>query len=115
MFTIAKQFTFDAAHLLPDHPGKCRTLHGHTYRVEIIIRRDRLNKQGMVMDYADLAPFKEYVNNTLDHKYLNDVIELPTAENLAYHLFCKAFDLWGPMVAKVRVSETPNTWAEYER
>ena len=115
MYTIAKQFSFDAAHRLhglpPEH--KCSHLHGHTYTVEVVLRSLILNDVGFVVDYNDLAAFKRYLDEEFDHRYLNEVFPLnPTAENLARHFYdwCKA--KW-PETCKVRVSETPKTWAEY--
>jgi hypothetical protein len=50
---VTRSFTFDAAHVLPWHPGRCRNLHGHTYRVEVSIEGP-LGPHGIVTDFADL-------------------------------------------------------------
>ncbi len=115
MYTITKQFSFSASHVLnhlPDgHP--CARLHGHNYAVELVLEGLELNESGFVRDYRDLAPFKTFVDEKLDHRHLNDVVDGPTsAENLARFLYEFAHGLW-PEVAAVRVSETPKTWAEY--
>lgn len=115
MYTITKQFSFSASHVLdhlPDgHP--CSRLHGHNYVVELVIGGLELDESGFVRDYRDLAPFKAFVDEKLDHRHLNDVVDGPTsAENLARFLYEFARNLW-PEVAAVRVSETPKTWAEY--
>ncbi|WP_347917941.1 6-carboxytetrahydropterin synthase QueD [Paracoccus marcusii] len=115
MFRISKEFHFSASHrldhLAPDH--QCARLHGHNYIVVVELAAPDLNADGFVRDYHELAPLKEYVDGTFDHRHLNDVLDVPsTAENLARHFFdwCRA--RW-PETSAVKVSETPKTWAEY--
>jgi 6-pyruvoyltetrahydropterin/6-carboxytetrahydropterin synthase len=115
MFTIKKEFHFSASHqleILPDD-HQCARLHGHNYIVEVVLRSEELNEYGFVVDYGDLKPLKRYIDNTLDHRHLNDIFDFHTsAENIARHLYywCKA--RWS-QTYMVRVSETPKTWAEY--
>ena len=69
----------DCAHFLPGHP-KCGTMHGHTYKVEVVIEGE--NRSGMIIDFADL---KSAVRSTLggyDHRLLNDFLEFPSIENI---------------------------------
>lgn len=116
MFTITKEFAFEAAHSLPhldkDHP--CSRIHGHSYRVEVVIQSARLDDRGFCqIDYRDLAPFKAYLDSTLDHQFLNDVLPVrTTAENIAEFLFHEARKI-SLFVTAVRVSETAKTWATY--
>ncbi|MCA9982095.1 MAG: 6-carboxytetrahydropterin synthase, partial [Anaerolineales bacterium] len=115
MYLIRKQFHFSASHQLDGLPAEhqCARLHGHNYIVEIVLQATAVDKNGFVVDYLDLKPFKDYIDHTLDHHHLNDLFDFPTsAENLAYHLFCWAKAKW-PQVSGMRVSETPKTWAEY--
>ena len=135
MFTIAKRFSFCAAHRLVglEKGHKCGRLHGHTYEVELIIAADALDERGFAgVDYAELRPFREWLDESWDHRTLlqlgdpiGDVLAKfeggglvtfdfnPTAENLARELYAVAKDFGIPGVVAVRVSETPNTWAEY--
>jgi 6-pyruvoyltetrahydropterin/6-carboxytetrahydropterin synthase len=91
---IFKQFTFEAAHRLPNAPSghKCRRLHGHSFRVEVRVRGPVGNPSGWVIDFADLKAAFEPLYDQLDHNYLNEIEGLsnPTSENLArwiwYHL-----------------------------
>jgi 6-pyruvoyltetrahydropterin/6-carboxytetrahydropterin synthase len=119
-FTIAKRFSFSASHVLtavpPDH--KCRRLHGHNYEVEIVCAADELDARGMVVDYLDLDPVKRFIDETVDHRHLNDVVlGEPTAERLAWWLYESLTGTLptavGERVVAVRVYETPTTWAEY--
>lgn len=120
MNRVAKRFTFDAAHHLAGLPAghKCARAHGHTYTVEVTLTAAELDPPGFVADFAALDPLKAYLDTTLDHRDLNTVVEFePTSERLARHLYdwCEANLNLPPAatVEKVRVSETPNTWAEY--
>lgn len=114
MYTISKEFAFSAAHQLhglpPEHP--CGRLHGHNYVVRLTLRAYSLDDRGFVVDYGDLKLFQEYINRSLDHRSLNDILDQPSAENLAKHLFDWAAACW-PSVVEVAVSETPKTWAAY--
>ena len=80
---VRKEFTFDAAHNLTEYHGKCERLHGHTYRLAVVLKGSP-DKEGMVMDFCELSSIvKERVINTLDHSYINEILPQPTAENIA--------------------------------
>ncbi len=118
--TIAKRFTFEASHRLPDLPEghKCARLHGHSWTVEVILTADELTGPGFVTDFGDLKPLKHYIDEHLDHRHLNDVLDVPpTSENVAAHLATWCMEHLEPVipgrVVAVRVSETRTTWAEY--
>jgi 6-pyruvoyltetrahydropterin/6-carboxytetrahydropterin synthase len=118
MFTIKKEFHFSAGHRLcglpEEHP--CSSVHGHNYvvTVELTCRDSELSPVGFVTDYRQLEPMKQFIDRTLDHKYLNDVLDInPTAEHIAQWLF----NMWVndfPQLSAVTVSETPKTTARYE-
>jgi 6-pyruvoyltetrahydropterin/6-carboxytetrahydropterin synthase len=79
---IGCEFYFDSSHYLPDYKGKCERLHGHTYKLEVVIE-DAVREDGMVMDFNLLKKtVKEEVIEGLDHMKLNDVLDNPTAENI---------------------------------
>lgn len=114
-YTICKAFSFDAAHSLPLGPyHKCSRLHGHTYTVEVVLSRDTLDERGMVVDFFELGRAKEYVDQALDHRNINEVVPVSTAENIAAHLWEK-FVRWFPDLERVRVYETASCWAEVTR
>lgn len=116
MFTISKLFEFSASHRLSGLPAghQCARLHGHNYQVQIFLEAEKLDQRGFVMDFGDLKPFKDYIDQNLDHRHLNDILTVnPTAENLAHFLYLIASELFGKKVMSVRVSETPKTWAEF--
>jgi 6-pyruvoyltetrahydropterin/6-carboxytetrahydropterin synthase len=116
MYRVAKRFAFSASHVLEglgdDHP--CGRLHGHNYEVEVTVEADRLDRRGFVVDFAELDPVKRWIDATLDHRHLNDVLDVqPSAEAIARHVFdwCRAELPFA--VAAVRVWETPKAYAEY--
>jgi 6-pyruvoyltetrahydropterin/6-carboxytetrahydropterin synthase len=84
---IFREFTFEAAHRLPQVPDghKCARLHGHSYRVELHVEGTVGTDTGWVMDFADLKAAFRPLHQHLDHYYLNEVdgLENPTSENLA--------------------------------
>ena len=69
----------DCAHYLPGH-DKCGSLHGHTYKIEVVIEGEK--KSGMIMDFADLKNKVKEALNLFDHKTLNDILEYPSVENI---------------------------------
>lgn len=89
MIEVFKEFTFDAAHWLPNVPvgHKCGTMHGHTYRVKFGILGPVDPHTGFVIDFGDLkAAVKPHID-MLDHHVINDFVENPTCENLAQFLW----------------------------
>ena len=115
MFFIWKEFKFSASHVLNGLPDdhQCARLHGHNYTIEVELSHDHLDDTGFIVDFGQLKPIKEYIDNTFDHRHLNDVLAFnPTAENMAYFMY-GLFKSMFPMVCAVRVKETDTSWAEY--
>jgi 6-pyruvoyltetrahydropterin/6-carboxytetrahydropterin synthase len=84
---IFKEFTFEAAHRLPNLPEshKCHRLHGHSFRVRVSVEGPVDEHLGWVQDFADLKQAFQPLYDQLDHNYLNEIegLENPTSENLA--------------------------------
>lgn len=116
-YTIAKEWTFSAAHHLPQLPAghKCQRPHGHNYRVQLVLSAPALDRHGFIIDYAVMqARFGDWLHTTLDHRDLNDVLEVPsTAEHLAKWLHDAAKLMFVTNGLRVRVAESDSTWAEY--
>lgn len=80
---IAKEFIFDAAHNLLNYEGKCANLHGHTYRLQVVLS-GKVQKNGLVMDFEIIKNIvNKKVISVLDHKYINDIIKQSSAENIS--------------------------------
>ncbi len=116
---VTKIFRFEAAHNLPNHNGKCRGLHGHSYQVEVIAQ-GKIHPvrgepdDGMVLDFAEISSvWKGCLEPKLDHKYLNEslAMECPTAEHIALWIL-EAFRDAGIHVATVRLHETTTGYVE---
>ncbi len=113
---IYKEFTIEAAHLLPYVPEghKCKRLHGHSFRIEIHVGGDIDPELGWVMDFAQLKNSFKPVFEQLDHHYLNDIegLENPTSENLARWIWLKLLpDL--SQLKKIVVKETCTSGCVY--
>jgi 6-pyruvoyltetrahydropterin/6-carboxytetrahydropterin synthase len=84
---IFREFTFEAAHRLPNVPEghKCARLHGHSYKVIVHVEAPVDPESGWVMDFGDLKKAFKPLEAKLDHYYLNDIegLENPTSEVLA--------------------------------
>ncbi|HEX4823111.1 MAG TPA: 6-carboxytetrahydropterin synthase QueD [Candidatus Polarisedimenticolaceae bacterium] len=81
---VRRVFRFEAAHRLPHHPGKCRELHGHSYRLVVAVDRPVEAASGMAIDFGDLkAIVRREVVDRVDHRSLNDLLDNPTAEVIA--------------------------------
>src|SRR6266508_5664784 len=106
---IFKEFTFEAAHMLPHVPEghKCARLHGHSFRVELHVTAPVETDTGWVMDFADIKAAFQPFYDQLDHQYLNEVKGLcnPTSENIARWIWCRLRPSL-PSLATVVVRET---------
>lgn len=112
---IHKEFTFEAAHRLPNLPPdhKCSRLHGHSFRVGIHVAGPIGDTTGWVMDFADLKTAWKPLEAVLDHYYLNEIegLENPTSEVLAVWIWGRLKDTL-PLVA-VTVHETCTSGVVY--
>lgn len=118
-WTLSKDFTFEAAHVLPRHDGKCARLHGHSWKLTVEVANDRLETQGpktgMVMDFVDIkAAVAPLLESKLDHYYLNDSLEManPTSENVARWVFDRLLPKL-PLLRSVTINETCTSACRY--
>ena len=84
---LSKTFSFEAAHYLPGFPDghKCRRLHGHSYKVDVVVGGEIREDKGYLIDYGRIAEAFAPIYEQLDHHCLNEIegLENPTAEMLA--------------------------------
>ena len=106
---IYKEFSFEAAHRLPNVPDghKCARLHGHSFQVRVTVEGPVGETSGWVMDFADLKAAFKPVHDRLDHRYLNEIagLENPTSEVLAQWIW-RELRASLPMMAEIEVRET---------
>lgn len=138
---VTKEFTFDMGHRLPNHNGKCRNIHGHTYKLQVTVEGNAEGKvpgasdEGMVIDFSDLKKIvKGFIDEHLDHFYMSyggdteivDFIKsqgyaltvvdfVPTAENMVKWLwndFEPKFSTLNVALHSIKLWETPTSFAE---
>ena len=54
MFEVSVEQTFAAGHALRNYKGKCENVHGHNFRVQVIIEGERLDETGLLVDFIDV-------------------------------------------------------------
>jgi 6-pyruvoyltetrahydropterin/6-carboxytetrahydropterin synthase len=114
---IFKEFTFEAAHRLPNVPDghKCARLHGHSFRVRVHVSGPVVPESGWVLDFAEIKSAFEPLAAVLDHSYLNEIPDLgnPTSEEIARWIWDRLRPSL-PGLCRVVVQETCTTGAIYD-
>jgi 6-pyruvoyltetrahydropterin/6-carboxytetrahydropterin synthase len=121
MFEVSVEHTFAAGHALRNYHGKCENVHGHNYKVQVIVRGEKLDETGMLADFVELKKLLRAISEPLDHVFLNDIEPFttvnPSAENMAVYIYEKMRDGLrqdNPVeVAEVKVWETDIQSATY--
>lgn len=113
---LVKTVRFEAAHWLPCFPEdhQCRRLHGHSYRVDVVVEGEVPDDKGFLIDYAVIKAAIEPIRKRLDHYCLNDLegLENPTAEMLAKWIFDQLRSSL-PLLAEIHVWESETSRCEY--
>lgn len=90
MFEVSIEHTFAAGHALRNYKGKCENVHGHNYKVQVVIRGEKLDASGLLADFVDLKKLLRNISEPLDHVFLNDIEPFttlnPSAENIAWYI-----------------------------
>ncbi len=91
MFEVAIEHTFAAGHALRHYKGKCENVHGHNYKVQVVVRGENIDrKTGMLADFVELKRLLRAISEPLDHVFLNDIEPFttlePSAENIAWYI-----------------------------
>ncbi|MBN1458636.1 MAG: 6-carboxytetrahydropterin synthase QueD [Armatimonadetes bacterium] len=125
MYELSVELSFSAAHCLVGHPGRCASLHGHNYRVVVVVGGERVNEQGMLIDFGDLKEMCARVVDPLDHIMLNESDAFagrnPTAEALAEHIYEQVAPRLSEaerdrvQLMQVTVYESERSYATYRR
>ena len=118
-YTLKKRFTFEAAHFLPEHNGKCRRLHGHSWVGWVEVCGGSLHangaQAGMVMDYSCISDaIRPMVDDYLDHNCLNETLPMqsPTSEAIAAWVF-QHLKTKGLPLSAVTIEETCTSVCTY--
>ena len=117
MLKIFKEFSFEAAHRLPNVPSdhKCFRLHGHSFALRISVEGDVGAESGWVMDFSDISNAFEPILKQLDHYYLNEIegLENPTSENVARWIW-ERLQPGLPQLSEVEIRETCTSGCSYQ-
>lgn len=115
MIQVTKEFTFDSAHFLPNYYGKCERMHGHTFKLHITVEGP-VSKSGLAIDFTMLKKIaKENVVDQLDHQLINDIIKVPSAENIAIWIWNQLSDLKKLIKNQLKDPELAKAVAKYFR
>lgn len=110
---VGKEFVFHAAHNLTNHKGKCENLHGHSYRLRVLIRGP-VAENGMVMDFDDISRIvEEKIISVLDHSYINDIINGQSSLERIAEWVWQALDGAIPL-ARIEMWETDKNFLIYD-
>jgi 6-pyruvoyltetrahydropterin/6-carboxytetrahydropterin synthase len=121
MFKLKVQDYFSSAHYLKNYKGPCEKLHGHNWKVELIVEGSELNSTDILIDFSILKKILKEVLSELDHKLLNEIPYFkninPSSERLAEYIFKKVREKLSSYpkvkVKEVTVFETEKAGATY--
>lgn len=114
--SLVKSFGFEAAHWLPTFPEghKCRRMHGHSFRVEVVVSGPVDPAKGYLIDYGEISAAVRPIESALDHRVLNEIegLEIPTSEVVARWIF-ERLKATLPLLTEVVVHETCTSRCHY--
>ncbi len=120
MYRLMIKTSFAAAHNLINYQGDCENLHGHNWRVEVVVVAKELDKAGLGIDFKILKKQTNSLLDELDHKYLNDLTpfknDSPSSENISRYLFERLSETLNNeniTVETINVWESENACASY--
>jgi 6-pyruvoyltetrahydropterin/6-carboxytetrahydropterin synthase len=123
MYDLKISSGFSSAHALRGYNGKCENVHGHNWRIELVVSSGVLNEIGLVVDFKLLKRYLNEVMEMLDHKFINETEFFkeanPSAENIARYIYeefenkIKLNEIINVAVKRVDVYETDSSMASY--
>ena len=118
-YKISVESYFSGAHRLREYKGKCESLHGHNWKVKVILSAKKLDKIGMVIDFTKAKSILMDILSALDHKDINEIPYFkkhnPTSEIIAEFIYKKYSQKLKKLarIESVSVWETPTSCATY--
>ena len=120
MYELMIETQFAAAHQLRGYKGKCENLHGHNWRVQVVVNAEKLNEAGLAIDFHELRKITEEFISSIDHMFLNEIFPFteisPSSENIAkwlYDSLTKRLDNRNISLSSVTVWESETASATY--
>jgi len=109
MFEIAVEQVFASAHALRNYKGRCENVHGHNWKVRVVIQGEQLDQTGMLVDFLDVKSLMGEILNRIDHQFLNEIppfdVVNPSAENIAEYFYQEMTGKLEDTPVQVRISE----------
>ena len=109
MFEVTVEQTFAAAHALRNYKGGCENVHGHNFKVQVVLAGERLDETGLLVDFIDVKNLMGQVMARLDHQNLNEVppfdVKNPSAENIAEYICTEMTSGLANAIVPVRIRE----------
>jgi len=91
MFEVAVEQGFASAHALRNYKGRCENVHGHNWKVRVVIEGEKLDDTGMLVDFLDVKSLMSEIVGRIDHQFLNEIppfdVVNPSAENIAEYFY----------------------------
>ncbi len=109
MFEVAVEQGFASAHALRNYKGRCENIHGHNWKVQVVIQGERLDDTGLLVDFIDVKNLMTEIIDRIDHQFLNEIppfdVVNPSAENIAEYFCQKMIEGLGNTPVPVKVTE----------
>ena len=109
MFEVAVEQSFASAHALRNYKGRCENVHGHNWKVRVVIQGEKLDETGMLVDFLDVKSFMGEILDRIDHQFLNEIppfdVVNPSAENIAEYFYQEMIGKLEDTPVPVRISE----------
>ena len=109
MFEVAVEQSFASAHALRNYKGRCENVHGHNWKVRVVIEGEKLDATGMLVDFLDVKSFMGEILDRLDHQFLNEIPPFdsinPSAENIAEYFYRQMTGRLAETPVPVRIRE----------
>jgi 6-pyruvoyltetrahydropterin/6-carboxytetrahydropterin synthase len=109
MFEVAVEQSFASAHALRNYKGRCENVHGHNWKVRVVIEGEKLDATGMLVDFLDVKSFMGEILDRIDHQFLNEIppfdVVNPSAENIAEYFYQQMTGRLAETPVPVRIRE----------
>ncbi len=109
MFEVAVEQSFASAHALRNYKGRCENVHGHNWKVRVVIEGEKLDATGMLVDFLDVKSLLSEILDRIDHQFLNEIPPFdsinPSAENIAEYFYQQMIGRLAETPVPVRIRE----------
>jgi 6-pyruvoyltetrahydropterin/6-carboxytetrahydropterin synthase len=109
MFEVAVEQSFASAHALRNYKGRCENVHGHNWKVRVVIEGEKLDATGMLVDFLDVKSLLGEILDRIDHQFLNEIppfdVINPSAENIAEYFYQQLTGRLAETPVPVRIRE----------